>query len=453
MPQKKLFTGLSLDDYILKDTLGTGSFGRVRLVQYKKDNSYYALKILKKSEVIYLKQVDHIKMEKAILEVIEHPFIVNLFGSFQDPMNLYLMMEYVIGGEFFSHLRKAGRFPNETARFYAAEIVLAFEHLHTQSIIYRDLKPENLLLDEQSNLKISDFGLSALYGTDQDSTLLKTTCGTPNYVAPEVLADNGYSGFAADIWSCGVILYVLLAGFLPFDEPAMSVLFRKIMKGDFSYPSWFSKNAKELLGMILKTDPVQRATIAQIKDSVWYKDGGFTEEELRNENGTGLDPTVQDADFGEADEVDESDVSKLYPQKINAFELITMLGGLDITPIFDNSEASQAKLTRFASKLTAPQLTEELTKALDSLGLTYEKPVAFKLKINFETDHGPGTCTAQIFIMAPGLHMVDFRRGQSDFFGFFKVFKAIKEKLAHVIDTEETRKSVPDPGNADPAAG
>jgi len=149
-----------LSDFEIRETLGTGSFGRVRLVQYKEDRKYYALKILKKSGVVQLKQVDHVKMEKKILEEISHPFIVNLYGAFQDPQNLYLMMEYVIGGEFFSHLRKAGRFPNDTACFYAAEVANVFGYLHRLQILYRDLKPENLLLDAQGHVKVTDFGFA-----------------------------------------------------------------------------------------------------------------------------------------------------------------------------------------------------------------------------------------------------------------------------------------------------
>ena len=149
-----------LTDFEIKDTLGTGSFGRVRLVRYKEDQQYYALKILKKAEVIHLKQVAHVKTEKSILEEISHPFIVNLYGSFQDPLNLYLVMEYINGGEFFSHLRKAGRFPNETTRFYAAEVAHVFGYLHRLHILYRDLKPENLLLDSNGHIKVTDFGFA-----------------------------------------------------------------------------------------------------------------------------------------------------------------------------------------------------------------------------------------------------------------------------------------------------
>ena len=252
MPQK--YEKLALADLELKDTLGTGSFGRVRLckvrsltapatrrfrrrdrprprpaappphrslaaaAQHNADKGHYALKILKKSEVIYLKQVDHVKTEKKILEELNHPFIVNLFGAFQDDKNLYLLLEYVIGGEFFSHLRKAGRFPNDTAKFYAAQITLVFEHLHSMMILYRDLKPENLLLDSDGNCKVTDFGFAKKveYRT-------WTLCGTPEYLAPEIILSKGH-GKAVDWWASGILMYEMLAGYPPFyDEDPLGI--------------------------------------------------------------------------------------------------------------------------------------------------------------------------------------------------------------------------------------
>jgi 5'-AMP-activated protein kinase catalytic alpha subunit len=259
---------------------------------------------------------DQIKKEINVMKMVKHRHVVNLNEVLASKTKIFIVLELVTGGELFDKIVAAGRFDEPTARKYFRQLMSGVDYCHRQQVCHRDLKPENLLLDENECLKISDFGLSALYGTDQDSTLLKTTCGTPNYVAPEVLADNGYSGFEADIWSCGVILYVLLAGFLPFDEPAMSVLFRKIMKGDFHYPLWFSPSARELVEMILRTNPKERATIAEIKSSAWYVAGGFTEEEERNESGTSLDPAIDDPDFGEAlEEGLDVDVDQLNPQK------------------------------------------------------------------------------------------------------------------------------------------
>lgn len=302
--------------YEIGRTLGEGTFGKVKQAINVETGEKVAIKILDKEKIQQQSMGEQIKKEINVMKMVKHRHVVNLNEVLASKTKIFIVLELVTGGELFDKIVAAGRFDEPTARKYFRQLISGVDYCHRQQVCHRDLKPENLLLDEAELLKISDFGLSALYGTDQDSTLLKTTCGTPNYVAPEVLADNGYSGFAADVWSCGVILYVLLAGFLPFDEPAMSVLFRKIMKGDFTYPSWFSKSAKELLATIMCTDPKQRATIAQIKASEWYREGGFSEEELRNEAGTSLDPTIDDVDFGEAqEERDDLDPNNLNPQK------------------------------------------------------------------------------------------------------------------------------------------
>ena len=222
MPLK--FPKLELADLELRATLGTGSFGRVRLVRHVADKGFYALKILNKSEVIHKKQVEHVKTEKKILEEVTHPFIVNMLGAFQDPHNLYLLLEYIIGGEFFTHLRKAGRFPNDTARYYSAQITLVFEHLHALSIVYRDLKPENLLLDSAGNCKLTDFGFAKKvdYRT-------WTLCGTPEYLAPEIILNKGHN-HGADWWCVGILTYECLTGTTPFvsDDPMDG--YRKIIK-------------------------------------------------------------------------------------------------------------------------------------------------------------------------------------------------------------------------------
>ena len=169
---------LKLSDFDLRATVGTGTFGRVRIVKLKSDPSRtpFALKMLKKSEVVRLKQVQHVKSEKEILMMIDHPFIVTLVAAFQDEKRLYMLMEFVNGGELFSYLRKQGRLPIDSARFYAAEITLAFNYLHERNIVYRDLKPENLLLDSKGHIKITDFGFAKVIETRYDYSFLCQAC-------------------------------------------------------------------------------------------------------------------------------------------------------------------------------------------------------------------------------------------------------------------------------------
>jgi protein kinase A len=166
-------------------TLGTGSFGRVHLVQSYVNSRYYAIKVLKKTEVVRLKQIEHTNNEKHILESVAHPFLVNMWGTFQDNVNLFMVMDYIPGGELFSVLRRSQRFPDHVAKFYAAEVVLAIEYMHSKNVVYRDLKPENLLIDNQGHIKITDFGF-AKHVPDITWTL----CGTPDYLG-KVMKQNG----------------------------------------------------------------------------------------------------------------------------------------------------------------------------------------------------------------------------------------------------------------------
>lgn len=185
----------SLEDYEVLQTLGTGTFGRVLLVRRKGADeedrgSYFAMKVLRKSHIVQLKQVEHINSEREIMTKTDHPFVVKLHCTFQDSLNCYMLMEYVMGGEIFSHLRRAKRFSVDVTRFYIATLVLAIAHLHSKRVIYRDLKPENLLIDHRGYIKITDFGFSKeLVSVDRTWTL----CGTPEYLSPEVIQSQGQS--------------------------------------------------------------------------------------------------------------------------------------------------------------------------------------------------------------------------------------------------------------------
>lgn len=253
IPPKKAMMQCALGDFSTTTTLGTGTFGRVRLSQYKKEPStYYALKILKKKEIIRLKQVDHIKSEVQLLSRIQHPFIVNLVSFFQDEHKLYMVLEYVPGGELFSHLRREGRFANDHAKFYSAEIVLAFQYLHSMHVVYRDLKPENLLIAKNGHLKITDFGF-AKFVEDRTWTL----CGTPEYLAPEIIQSKGH-GKSVDWWALGVLIFEMLAGYPPFYDENPFGIYQKILAGKIDFPRHFDTKAKDLIKKLLTADRTKR---------------------------------------------------------------------------------------------------------------------------------------------------------------------------------------------------
>jgi len=429
--------------YEIGRTLGEGTFGKVKFAVNTETNERVAIKILDKEKIQKQNMGEQIKKEIAVMKMVKQKHVVNLLEVLASRTKIFIVLELVTGGELFDKIVTAGRFDEETARKYFRQLISGVEYCHTQGVRPRDLKPENWLLDNDAMLKISDFGLSALYGSDHNSTLLHTTCGTPNYVAPEVLADKGYDGFSADIWSCGVILYVLLAGFLPFDEPSMSALFRKIIKAEFSYPSWFSPGVKELLNRILLPTPEKRYDIAQIKGSEWFLSGGYKPED-ENQHGDIANGDIGDDAFDDAEELDvdgggENGGGKVInPKSMNAFELITMCGGLDLTPMFDKDAQHVKKFTRFHTVTPPLQAIQRIAEALTSREINHKiMSQNFKIKVNHSTEKGPLTCAVQIFSIAPGLHLVDWRRGQGDLMSYYKFYKDIRDQLGDLIANKE----------------
>ncbi|OAF99208.1 Pkinase-domain-containing protein [Paraphaeosphaeria sporulosa] len=243
----------TLQDFAIQRTLGTGSFGRVHLVQSKHNQRYYAVKVLKKAQVVKMKQVEHTNDERRMLQQVKHPFLITLWGTFQDSKNLYMVMDFVEGGELFSLLRKSQRFPNPVAKFYAAEVTLALDYLHAQNIIYRDLKPENLLLDRHGHLKITDFGFAK-----EVPDITWTLCGTPDYLAPEVVASKGYNK-SVDWWSLGILIFEMLCGFTPFwDGGSPMKIYENILKGRVKYPPYIHPDAQDLLQKLITPDLTKR---------------------------------------------------------------------------------------------------------------------------------------------------------------------------------------------------
>lgn len=245
-----------LDSFKLLKVIGKGSFGKVFLVKENKSGELYALKVLRKDNIIKRNQIEHTKTERSVLGYVRHPFIVGMNMAFQSKDKLYFVLDYCAGGELFFHLGKVGRFPEPRARFYAAEIVLALSYVHSLDIVYRDLKPENVLLDDRGHVRLTDFGLSK-EGISNSSSGAHSFCGTPEYLAPEILNRQGH-GCAVDWWSLGALLYEMLTGLPPFYCQDRERLFEKIRKSELTYPSTVSPSAKSLLQGLLRKDPNRR---------------------------------------------------------------------------------------------------------------------------------------------------------------------------------------------------
>jgi hypothetical protein len=230
---------ISLEAFHIIKVIGKGSFGKVFLVRHKSTRSLYAMKVLKKEYIIKKNQVEHTKTERSVLSYIHHPYIVGLNMAFQSSDRLFFILDYCAGGELFFHLGKVGRFTEDRAKFYAAEITLALEYIHAKGIIYRDLKPENVLLDNDGNVRLTDFGLSK-EGVSDHSSGANSFCGTPEYIAPEVLLRQGH-GRAVDWWSLGALLFEMISGLPPFYSKNRETMFQKIMSAELTFPSFMSE--------------------------------------------------------------------------------------------------------------------------------------------------------------------------------------------------------------------
>ncbi|KAJ1624168.1 SNF1-related protein kinase [Pavlovales sp. CCMP2436] len=227
-----------------------------------------AIKILNRHRIKQLDMDEKVRREIKILKLFYHPHIIRLYEVIYTPGDIYMVMEYVSGGELFDFIVSNGRLPEDKARRFFQQILSGIEYCHQHMVVHRDLKPENLLLDADCNLRIADFGLSNVM---KDGDFFKTSCGSPNYAAPEVISGKLYAGPEVDVWSMGVILYALLCGSLPFDDENIPNLFKKIKGGIYTLPGHIGEPTKDLIAKMLVVDPLQRITIAEIRQHPWFK--------------------------------------------------------------------------------------------------------------------------------------------------------------------------------------
>uniref|UniRef100_A0A2K6E744 BR serine/threonine kinase 2 n=1 Tax=Macaca nemestrina TaxID=9545 RepID=A0A2K6E744_MACNE len=260
--------------YRLEKTLGKGQTGLVRAWVHCGHLPEVAIKIVnreKLSESVLMK----VEREIAILKLIEHPHVLKLHDVYENKKYLYLVLEHVSGGELFDYLVKKGRLTPKEARKFFRQIISALDFCHSHSICHRDLKPENLLLDEKNNIRIADFGMASLQVGD---SLLETSCGSPHYACPEVIRGEKYDGRKADVWSCGVILFALLVGALPFDDDNLRQLLEKVKRGVFHMPHFIPPDCQSLLRGMIEVDAARRLTLEHIQKHIWYI-GGKNEPE------------------------------------------------------------------------------------------------------------------------------------------------------------------------------
>uniref|UniRef100_A0A096M2I4 Serine/threonine-protein kinase BRSK2-like n=1 Tax=Poecilia formosa TaxID=48698 RepID=A0A096M2I4_POEFO len=272
MSGKEITVGQSsqyVGPYRLEKTLGKGQTGLVKLGVHCITGQKVAIKIVnreKLSESVLMK----VEREIAILKLIEHPHVLKLYDVYENNKYLYLVLEHVSGGELFDYLVKKGRLTPKEARKFFRQIISALDFCHSHSICHRDLKPENLLLDEKNNIRIADFGMASLQVGD---SLLETSCGSPHYACPEVIRGERYDGRRADVWSCGVILFALLVGALPFDHDNLRQLLEKVKSGVFHMPHFIPPDCQALLKGMIEVNPDKRLTLEAIQKHNWYLGG------------------------------------------------------------------------------------------------------------------------------------------------------------------------------------
>lgn len=399
---------LLLGKYEKGRLLGKGTFAKVYYGKEVATGDGVAIKVLNKDQVKKEGMMEQITREIAVMRLVRHPHVVELREVMATKTKIFFVMEYVKGGELFAKVAK-GKLREDAARKYFQQLVSAVDFCHSRGVYHRDLKPENLLLDEHGDLKVSDFGLSALPEQLRNDGLLHTQCGTPAYVAPEVLRRKGYDGAKADIWSCGVILYVLLAGFLPFQDENVMNMYRKIFKAEYEFPAWFSPETRRMISKLLMADPGRRATIPAIMRSPWFrknlkvpKSFLISSEKVEEEEESRQEPPAA------------LRKSPSSPAFFNAFELISsMSSGFDLSGLFEiKGKAS----SMFTSRSSARDVIGKIEKMAKGMRFKILRVKPFKIKMQGPDGgrKGPLLVTAEVFKVAPEVTVVEFSKSSGD---------------------------------------
>ncbi|KAJ1703612.1 hypothetical protein LUZ63_003391 [Rhynchospora breviuscula] len=400
--------------YELGRTLGEGTFAKVKFARNVDTGDSVAIKILDKEKVLRHKMIGQIKREISTMKLIKHPNVICMHEVMASKTKIYIVMELVTGGELFDKITSKGKLKEDEARKYFQQLINAVDYCHSRGVYHRDLKPENLLLDSSGVLKVSDFGLSALHQQVREDGLLHTTCGTPNYVAPEVINNKGYDGAKADLWSCGVILFVLMAGYLPFEDTNLVSLYKKISKADFSCPAWFSTSAKKLIKKILEPNPQKPPSFESVEVDLDDADDIF------NESGDPANLVVERREE--------------RPSLMNAFELISTSQGLNLSTLFEKQMGLVKRETRFASRLPANEILSKIEEAAQPLGFKAKKN-NYKMKLQGENPGRKGqlAIATEVFEVAPSLFMVELRKSNGDTLEYHKFYSNISNGLKDIM--------------------
>ncbi|KAL3844084.1 hypothetical protein ACJIZ3_001487 [Penstemon smallii] len=405
--------------YEMGKLLGKGNFAKVYYAKHLITNECVAIKVIKKDQVIKdERMMEQIIREISVMRLVRHPNIVELKEVMATRSKIFFVMEYVRGGELFAKVA-LGRLKEDAARKYFQQLISAVDFCHSRGVFHRDIKPENLLLDENEDLKVSDFGLSALHDHPNKGGLLHTQCGTPAYIAPEVLRMKGYDGSKADIWSCGVVLYVLLAGFLPFQDENFMLMCRKIFKAEYEIPPWFSTDSKRLVSKLLMADPGKRISIPGIMRVPWFSKG------FKRARAFSMQESIFEK-FDEEEKLRHHDTFKKSPSSpalLNAFQLISsMSAGFDLSNMFEDKRKDGSAGSKFTSRSSARVIIKKIEILANKFGFKVARIKDFKLRLLGPTEGRKGrlSVTAEVFKVAPEVTVVEFSKFSGDTLEYIK---------------------------------
>ncbi|KAK4604992.1 hypothetical protein RGQ29_013171 [Quercus rubra] len=370
------FAAHNIGKYKLGRTIGEGTFAKVKLGVDSTNGQYVAIKIIDKHMVLESNLKYQVQREIRTMKLLHHPNIVRIHEVIGSKTKIYIVMEHVSGGQLTDKMSYVKKLEEWEARKLYQQLIDAVDYCHNKGVYHRDLKPENLLMDHKGNLKVSDFGLSAL---QKPGGILTTACGSPCYVAPELLLNKGYNGAAADVWSCGVILFEILAGRLPFDDRNLINLYKKISRAEYTFPLWFTKGQKKLLFRIFDPNPRMRITIPEIIEDEWFQ------KDYVPACGYEIDDKIHLDDVNAAfDSIEEIATETKIPKSssfINAFQLIAMSQDLDLSGLFEEQDENKQK-KMFGSKHTIDETIKKIEAAAMDVSLSVERMNNSKVKMH-----------------------------------------------------------------------
>ncbi|KAL5066079.1 hypothetical protein RYX36_027816 [Vicia faba] len=390
----------NIGKYRLGRTIGEGTFSKVKLAFIGNNGEKVAIKVIDKNMVLKNNLKYKVQSEIRTMKLLHHPNIVRIHEVIGTKTKIYIVMEYVSGGQLLDKMSYVGKLNECEARKLFQQLVDAVDYCHNKGVFHRDLKPENLLLDSQGNLKVSDFGLSAL---SKPNDVLNTRCGSPCYVAPELLMSKGYDGAAADVWSCGVILFELLAGFLPFDDQNLMRLYHKICRAEYVCAPWFTQSQKKLITKILEPHPdkVETQELEKTTKSTITKSSSF----------------------------------------INAFQLIAMFQDLDLSAIFEEQDHKK-QIKMFGSQHTISETVEKIEAAATDVRLSVMKMNKFKMKMHpkptlTRSSRSYFDLSAEVIEVAPAHCVVQISKSAGD----LRMYNEFCESLSSLLKEKSSTPS------------